>query len=189
MLFCCISIDIFLIFVLLKILSLPWYSWTYIYQTINLVQSPRHWFFDVRHFSKSWGPLLIPCAETTWGLAHCFILVRGWTWCLINGKFVEGFSCDIINWKFITFWFKSIELLSGLEMNSEGLVISCTSVLFLGPVNSWINTRFQIIFSTICYTKGKSKWSIDLHIQKCLLYVMFIFYFFVGCNLNRAGGA
>ena len=46
-------------------LSLPWYSWTYIYQTTNLVQTPRHWFFDVGHFSKSWGPLSIPCAETT----------------------------------------------------------------------------------------------------------------------------
>lgn len=38
-------------------LSLPWYSWTYMYQTTNLVQSPRHWFFDVGHFSESWGPL------------------------------------------------------------------------------------------------------------------------------------
>ena len=106
-------------------------------------------------------------------LAHCFVLVRDWIWCLINGKFVEGFNCDIINWKFITFWFKSVEVLSSLEMNSEGLVISCTSVLFLGPVNSWINTRFQIIFSNVYCIKGKSKWSIDLHIQKCLLYVHF----------------
>ena len=65
MLFCCISIAIFTIFVLLKILSLPWYSWTYIYQTTNLVQSPRHRFFDMGHSSKSWGRLSIPCAETT----------------------------------------------------------------------------------------------------------------------------
>ena len=40
------------------------------------VQSLRHWFFDVGHFSKSWGPLSILCAETTWSLAYVFLNVK-----------------------------------------------------------------------------------------------------------------